>query len=80
MEKIIISKREASEVPKLSLLTELPFLGSALELTINPVDFFVKNYHLFGSIFHLQVPNQSFTVIAEPEANTLVIATETTSY
>jgi len=72
MEKTIAWKRGTSKAPKPPLVTGLPFLGSALELTGNPVGFFVKNYHQFGSIFRVRVPNQSFTVLAGPEANTFM--------
>lgn len=72
MEKTITSKREPIEAPKPPLVPGLPFLGSALELTRDPLGFFVKNYHQLGSIFRVRVPNQSFTVMAGPEANTFM--------
>ena len=69
MDKSIAWKNGTSEMLKPPLVPGLPLLGSSLDLTSDSVGFFVKNYQQFGPIFRVQAANQSFTVLAGPEAN-----------
>ncbi|MEQ8755686.1 MAG: cytochrome P450 [Coleofasciculus sp. G1-WW12-02] len=69
IEKIATWERGKNQKLKPPIVPGLPWLGNALGLTNDFVGFLVKSYQEFGSIFRVNVPNQSFTIIAGSEAN-----------
>lgn len=59
----------ATAAPLPPLISGLPLLGSALELTSNFLPFLLDQYRLHGPIFRLNAAGRMFTVVAGPEAN-----------
>ena len=67
LEKTLAKPSAAQSLPP--LVRGLPLLGNVLDLTGDLPAFFLKNYYEYGPIFRVRVFNQTYTVLAGPEAN-----------
>jgi cytochrome P450 len=65
LEKTLATPAHASP----PLARGLPLLGNVLDLTGHLPAFFLKNYYKHGPIYRVLVFNQTYTVLAGPEAN-----------
>jgi cytochrome P450 len=50
----------------------LPLLGSSLPMLMNPLNYFMKMYQQYGSIFRFRLPGHEITVLTGIEANQLM--------
>ena len=60
---------EIARLPLPKLVSGLPVLGSALDMSGDILSFLLKQYRQHGPIFRIKALNREFTVMAGPEAN-----------
>ncbi|HYF66417.1 MAG TPA: cytochrome P450 [Herpetosiphonaceae bacterium] len=60
---------DVASLPLPPLVSGLPVLGSALEMSGDMLSFLLKHYRKHGPIFRIKALNREFTVMAGPEAN-----------
>src|SRR5690349_12293951 len=62
-------RTNAAELPLPPLVSGLPVFGNALSLGQDPVQFLLRSYQQYGSIFRIRVFGKTVTVLAGKEAN-----------
>ena len=65
----IVWKSGATSAPLPPLVPGLPILGNALDLANDVLQFLIREHRKHGPIFRIRALNQTYTVIAGPEAN-----------
>ena len=51
----------------------LPLLGNTMPLLNDAMGFLVRSYHQYGSVYQVQAPGRTITILAGPEANLLLM-------